>query len=54
MLAGASLVACGVCYYLMHLDALHGGNQVWPVYAFAISGLALAATSGYVVMRLSR
>lgn len=47
-------MACGVCYYLMHLDALHGGNEVWSVYAFAVAALALVLTSGYVFVKISR
>lgn len=51
-LTGVSLVACGVGYYLMHLDALHGYKQVWPVNVFLGAVLALVATSGYVAMKI--
>lgn len=54
ILTAASLVACVVCYFLMYLDQLHGGEEVWPVYAFAVAGLALAITSSYVVMMIFR
>ncbi len=53
-LAATSLVAFGVSYYLLHLDALHGGKQVWPVYALFGATLAVTVTVGYVVMRTFR
>ena len=49
-LVGASLAACVVSYYLMNLDALHGGNEVWPVYAFFVAVLALILSGGYALM----
>jgi len=51
-LMAASLLACGATYFLMHLDALHGGNEAWPAYAFGAAALVFAAASGYVVMKL--
>jgi hypothetical protein len=51
-LTAVSLVACGVFYFLMYLDLLHGGKETWPVYAFACAALALALTTGYVAMRI--
>ncbi len=53
-LAAASLVAFGVCYYLLHLDALHGGKQVWPVYALFGAALAVTRAVGYVVVTMFR
>ena len=53
-LAAASLVAFGVCYYLLHLDALHGGKQVWPVYALFGAALAVTMTVGYVAVTMFR
>ena len=34
-LLGVSGIATGVFWYLMQIDQLHGGNEVWPVEAFA-------------------
>lgn len=53
-LTGISLVACGVGYYLMYLDALHGYKQVWPLIVFLGAVLAFTATSGYVAMKIFR
>lgn len=53
-LTGASLVACAVGYYLMHLDALHGYKQVWPLDVFLGAVLALVATLGYVAVKIFR
>lgn len=53
-LTGASLVACGVAYYLMHLDALQGYKEVWPLNVFLGAVLALVVTSGYVAMKVFR
>ncbi len=53
-LTGVSLLACGVGYYLMHLDALHAYKQVWPLNVFLGAVLALVVTSGYVAMRIFR
>jgi hypothetical protein len=53
-LAGSSLIACGVFYFLMYLDQLHGGKVLWPVYALFFAVLALTATSMYVIMRIFR
>lgn len=49
-LSAASLFACGVCLYLVHLDDLHGGQEGWPVYALFVAILALILSAGYVVM----
>ncbi|HEV2490317.1 MAG TPA: hypothetical protein VGT03_10945 [Candidatus Acidoferrales bacterium] len=53
-LTAVSLIACGVFYFLMYLDQLHGGKVLWPVYAFFVAALALTATSMYVAMRIFR
>ncbi|MGC1106051.1 MAG: hypothetical protein WA876_05900 [Candidatus Acidiferrales bacterium] len=53
-LAALSVLACIVFYYFMYLDNLHGGNDVWPVYAFAGAALALILTCGYVVVVIFR
>ena len=54
ILAGASLVACGVFYIVMYLDALHGGKEGWPAYAFGGAALALALTTGTIAAKLFR
>lgn len=51
-LTGASFGACVIFYIALYLDEFFGGTKVWPVYAFAIAAVALALTSGYVVMRM--
>lgn len=53
-LTAVSLIACGVFYFLMYVDQLHGGNVLWPVWGFFFSGLALAATSAYIAFRTFR
>lgn len=53
-LTAVSLFACGVCVFIVYLDALHGGKEVWPAYALFVAVLALAATASYVVMRIFR
>lgn len=53
-LTGASLFACGLFYFLMYVDAVHGGKEAWPAYGFAGAGLAAAVAVGYVVMKLSQ
>jgi hypothetical protein len=54
ILAAASLAACGVSYFLMYRDALHGGKEVWPVYVFGVAALSLVVTVGNVVVRIFR
>jgi hypothetical protein len=51
-LAAASFVACIVFYFCMNVDQAHGGNEVWPVYAFASAAIALAVTLGYVAAKV--
>ena len=53
-LTASLLVACVLCYFLMYLDALHGGKEAWRAYAFAGAGLAFAVTSAYVAAKISR
>lgn len=53
-LAGASLVACGIFYIVMYLDALHGGREGWPAYAFGGAAVALALTTGNIAAKLFR
>lgn len=50
----ASLLACFLTCLLMYVDALHGGKEVWPVYALLGAVLALVVTSSYVVMKVFR
>lgn len=52
--AGASLAGCGVCYYAMRLDQLHGGHEVWPVYAFAVAAIVLALSTATAAAKLFR
>ena len=54
ILTATSLIACGVCTFIVYLDALHGGKEAWPAYALFFAVLALALTSGYVAMRIFR
>jgi hypothetical protein len=54
ILVALSLVACGICVFFVHLDALHGGNETWPAYALFGAVLAVAASTSYVVFRISR
>ena len=51
-LTAVSLFACGVCVFIVYLDALHGGKEVWPADALFVAVLALAVTASYVVMRI--
>lgn len=51
-LAAGALVGCVILYLIMYADALHGGKEGWPAYAFAAAVVALAATGGYVIMKL--
>lgn len=51
-LTAMSLAACVIFSLAVYVDQLHGGKQVWPVYALFVAVLALAVTSGYVAMRI--
>ena len=50
----ASLLACGGTYFLIYLDSINGGKEVWPVYAFGAAVLALIGSAGYVAVKLSQ
>lgn len=52
ILTGLSLAACVVCYYLMYLDQLNGGKEVWPVWAFFVAAIALTLSASYAVMKI--
>lgn len=49
----ASLLAVGTSYYLLHRDAVAGGQQVWPVYLFAAAALYCAGAWGYLAVKFS-
>lgn len=51
-LSVVSAIAIGISYIYLREDALAGGHQVWPVYAFAVSVLIAAVVWGYVVSKL--
>ena len=48
----ALLVLAGVSYWLMHIDALHGGHTGWPAYMFAGVAVACAVVWGYIITKL--
>ena len=48
----ASAGAIGMSYIYMRKDALAGGQEGWPAYAFAVSVLVAAVVWGYVVAKL--
>lgn len=50
----ALLVLAGVSYWLMYLDAFHGGHAVWPVYLFAGVVSVGAGVWSYIVTKLVR
>lgn len=54
LLGAASLAALGISYHYLYKDALAGYHQMWPVYAFAGSGLVCAIVLGYLFARLSK
>jgi drug/metabolite transporter (DMT)-like permease len=39
------------CYYLMEIDAAHGGHEVWPVNLFAGVAITFAGVWGYLASR---
>lgn len=49
---GVSLAACGVFYLAIYLDAVHGGREVWPVYALLGACVVFIVTAGYAAMRM--
>lgn len=48
-----SLFAVGASYYLLHLDAVDGGHQGWPVYLFSAAVLFCAAALGYLAAKFA-
>jgi len=48
----ALLGLAGVSYWLMHIDALHGGHTGWPAYMFAGVAVACAVVWGYIITKL--
>jgi drug/metabolite transporter (DMT)-like permease len=40
-------------FWLLHIDALHGGHAVWPVFVFAGVVLAGAGVWGYIIAKLN-
>lgn len=50
---GALLVLAGVSYWLMHLDAIHGGHAGWPAYMFGGVILVGAGVWSYIVTKLA-
>lgn len=48
----AMLLLAGVSYLLLHIDALHRGHTVWPVYLFAGAALGCAGVWGYIASKL--
>jgi hypothetical protein len=52
VLSVACAVAIGLSYVYMRKDALAGGHEAWPAYAFAGSGVVAAVVWGYVVAKL--
>lgn len=53
VLALALVVLLGISYFLLHEDAVHGGNARWPADLFAWLGLAFAVVSGYIAAKIS-
>jgi hypothetical protein len=51
-LSAACVIAIGLSYVCMRKDALAGGHEAWPAYAFAASAVAAAVVWGYVVAKL--
>lgn len=47
------LLLAGLSYWLLDIDALHGGRAAWPVYLFAGVVLACAGVWGYIGSRLA-
>jgi len=51
-LSFACAVAIALSYICMRNDALAGGHEAWPAYAFAASAVVAAVVWGYVVAKL--
>jgi hypothetical protein len=43
----------GFSFWLLYVDAVHGGHAVWPVYMFAGITLACAGVWGYIIANLN-
>lgn len=54
VLFAVSLVASGISFIFMIEDAKAGYEQVWPVYAFALTMTIFALTSGYVASTFAK
>lgn len=50
-LSVAAAVAIGISYIYLRKDALAGGHEVWPAYAFTASVLIAAVVWGYVASK---
>ena len=50
----ALLLLAGVSYLNLYNDALHGYYEVWPVYVFAVVGVAYVLVWSYLVSRIVR
>lgn len=50
--AAALLILAGVSFWLLYVDALHGGHAVWPVYVFAGAMLIGAGVWSYIIVKL--
>lgn len=48
------LMLVGVAYWLMYLDALHGGHARWPADMFFGVGIACAGVWGYLISKSLR
>jgi hypothetical protein len=42
----------GAAFFLLHIDAVNGGHEAWPVDVFAGVGLACAVVWGYLVAKI--
>ena len=47
------LPLAGFSFWLLHIDALHGGHPTWPVYVFAGVALACAGVWSYIIAKLN-
>ena len=53
-MSGVVTLAVAISYNCLRQDALNGGHEVWPVYAFAISALAAAISWGCIVSKFAK
>lgn len=47
------LVLAGLSFWLLYVDALHGGHAIWPIYVFAGVALACVGIWGYIASKLA-